>query len=540
MKISFLGATKTVTGSLFLIQTATSQVIIDCGMFQGGRAMEDKNDENFVFDVADIDAVILTHAHIDHSGRLPKLVKDGFKGVVYATQATRDLCEIMLADSAHIQKMDAEWETRKKMRKGEQEVEPMYTQQDVDDTMKLFQSIEYGNQVRITDDIVLNFINSGHMLGSAYTELYITENGKTEKYTITGDIGNFNQPILKDPDILPETDYLIMESTYGNRYHSDITTYRGALLEIIIATLSRGGNVVIPAFSVGRTQEVLYEINHYKENNLLGRFNDVNVVVDSPLAIQATEVFKKHYDITDDATQRLMRNGDDPLVFDGLLYSITTEESIAVNSDPTPKIILSASGMCDAGRIRHHLKHNLWRKESSVVFVGYQTEGSLGRLLLEGEKEVKLFGEEIAVNAEIHSIDAYSGHADLNGLINTVLTMQRKPGKIVLVHGEQDAMVNLKNELQKRIDVPVFMPEYGDVFDLAQQEVRIDVLAVEPLPVKGAEKAVAEAPVLRQTKAVIRALQELITMLSKYTVDLSENAAVKVLESIDAIKKMVS
>lgn len=539
MKISFLGAAKTVTGSLFLLESQKSKIIVDCGMFQGGKIMEEVNASDFAFDPSSVSAVILTHAHIDHTGRLPKLVKDGFQGDIISTDATRDLCDIMLRDSAHIQQMEAEWTTRKNVRKGEPAAEPIYTDADVEDTMQKFKIVNYDDRYRLTEDIEINLINSGHMLGSAFVELYINEDGKETKYIFTGDVGNYNQHILKDPQILKSCDYLVIESTYGNRYHEQIDTYRNELLEIIIATLKRRGNVVIPSFAVGRTQEILYEINYYKENNLLGEFADVPVYVDSPLATQATEVFKRHYDISDKNTKELLKSGDDPLVFDGLTYSVTTDESIAINNDKTPKIIISASGMCDAGRIRHHLKYNLWQEKNSIVFVGYQAPGSLGRLLVDGEKMVKLFGEEVIVRAQIHTVDAYSGHADLNGLLNVISTMQNKPKKVVLVHGEEDSILNFSNEIKEKFSIPTIIPSYGDVADVTLDTAIIDHLNIDPLPTREKQPEIALPKPVGKNRKVISAIQQMANQTLQLKKEISSSASDRIMDYVNIINNIL-
>ncbi|NMC56620.1 MAG: MBL fold metallo-hydrolase, partial [Eubacteriaceae bacterium] len=438
-----------------------------------------------------------------------------------------------------IQQMEAQWQSRKNLRKGEPEAKPLYTEADVEDTMKKFISIDYDKMYAVNDNIKVNFINSGHMLGSAYVELYVTENGVQTKYVFSGDVGNINQPILADPHVLTGCDYLFIESTYGDRYHENLQTYREKLLEIITSTLARKGNVIIPSFAVGRTQEILYEINYYKENKLLKEYNDVPVYVDSPLATQATEVFKRHYDIADKSTHDLLKSGDDPLVFEGLFYSTTVEESMAINNDATPKIIISASGMCDAGRIRHHLKYNLWKPNASVVFVGYQAPGNLGRMLLEGEKMVKLFGEQIAVKAQIHNIDAYSGHADLNGLLNVIATMQQKPKKIILIHGEEAAILNFANAIKERFKIPTFIPSYGDIADITLDKEVIDKWDIPPIPVREKPQEVTAKPEGRN-KNVIAAIQQLITIALHLKKELSQSASDRIHDYVDIIKKILN
>lgn len=449
MKLSFYGAAETVTGSCFLLEVADEKLLIDCGMFQGGNDLWGMNREPFQFIPAEIPHMILTHAHIDHSGRIPKLVKEGFKGKIFSTYATRDLCEIMLEDSAHISEMEAEYDTRKNKRKGMQPAEPLYTVKDAEEAMKYFTPVDLESAVKLSDKISFKLYDAGHMLGSSVVEITVTDDGKKEKIVFSGDIGNIDIPLLKDPHPLIDADYVVLESTYGGRNHTPLIGHENELLDVIVSTLDKGGTLVIPAFAVGRTQEVLYEINKYKENKMLGAHQDVKVIVDSPMAIKTTEVFKKYYHDFDNDTQKLIASGDDPLVFDNLLYSMTTEESKAVNFDDTPKIIISASGMCDAGRIRHHIKHNIYKENSTLLLVGYQAEGSLGRMLLDGAKDIKLFGERIAVKARILELDYFSGHADHNHLIGWINNMSVKPKRIFLVHGESPALKAMQEGLEE-------------------------------------------------------------------------------------------
>lgn len=463
MNITFLGAAQTVTGSCFLLEGAGDKVLIDCGMFQGGASLEELNRDDFAFNPAELAHVVLTHAHIDHTGRLPKLVKDGFRGKIYSTEPTRSLCEIMLLDSAHIQQTDAEYTSKKNARKGLPPQEPLYTEEDVEETMKLFIDFAYDKIIELTPNIKIRFIDAGHMLGSSYVEIWVTEDGKTQKVLFSGDIGNINKPILNNPKYVDEADYVICESTYGGRCH---TCKRDSedLLSIIIDTMREKGTLVIPSFAVGRTQEILYDINHYKENDMLGQYSDVRVLVDSPLAIKATEVFKKYYGLFDEDAQRLIAQGDDPLMFPNLEYSLTTDDSKAINADDSPKIIISASGMADAGRVRHHIKHNIYKPNCTILFAGYQAEGSLGRMLLDGASDIKLFGERIAVNAKIKVIDYYSGHADHNALIDWIDHIKGKK-KVILVHGEAEAGQALSEELVKR-GVNVEIAKFMSVIDL--------------------------------------------------------------------------
>ncbi len=468
MKLSFYGAAGSVTGSCIIVEHELGRFMVDCGMFQGGKALRELNEKEFPFSPADIDFVILTHAHIDHSGMLPKLVKHGYKNPIYATKPTVDLCEIMLADSAHIQESDAEYDTRKNKRKGLPPVEPIYNMQDAEDTMKLFKKTEYGVTFSAFENIKLRYNDSGHMLGSSAVEVWVTEKGNTEKIVFSGDLGNKDKPLLKDPTIITEADYLVLESTYGGRNHTYVDA-TAQFLDIVRSTLAAGGTLVIPAFAVGRTQDILYVINHFKENDLLGAYNDVRVFVDSPLAVKATQVFKENYYVLDSETQQLIQSGDDPLVFENLNFSVSTDDSKALNTDEGSKIIISASGMCDAGRIRHHIKHNVYKENCTILFVGYQAEGSLGRLLLDGEKDIKLFGERIAVKARIAQIDYFSGHADHNMLVEWAGHFKNLKN-VILVHGEEEGLNALKEGLETTNGQSVYIPQYLSTIDLGTGE----------------------------------------------------------------------
>ena len=442
MKLSFLGAAKTVTGSCHLIQTENLKILVDCGMFQGKTAIEAWNEQPFGFNPSEIDYVLLTHAHIDHSGRIPKLCKEGFKGQIIATNATVNLCSIMLPDSGHIQEFETEWKNRKRTRAGKPLVEPLYTKEDADNSMKYFKSVKYDETVRLTENIMVRFSEAGHMLGSAVIEIWIKENDKESKLVFTGDLGNSNIPILRDPKKIEEADYLIIESTYGNRLHSDNKDKAEKFLNIVYDTIRNGGNVVIPSFAVGRTQEIIYELFKEREKyqDKINELIHTPVFVDSPLAISATEIFRQNMDCFDKEAREYIENGENPLEFPQLHFTRTADESRALNERKEPSIIISASGMCEAGRIKHHLKHNLWRKDCSIIFVGYQAQGTLGRKLVEGVKKVNIYGEEISVNARIEMIDGYSGHADQNGLINWMKGLTKKPERVFLVHGEEETM----------------------------------------------------------------------------------------------------
>lgn len=466
MKISFYGAAQIVTGSCFLCEVKGVRFLVDCGMFQGGKELDDYNYKPFPFIPADLDFMLLTHAHIDHSGRIPKLVKEGFKGTIYTNNATVELCTIMLQDSGHIQEMEAEWKNVKRRRKGLEDFEPMYTVQDALNALDNFQGVEYAQEVHLHPELKVRFINSGHMLGAAFVEVSVFEEDEWHVYLFTGDLGADNMPILKDPSILEKIDFLIIESTYGNRVHGEKNANGENLLEIIQKTAKRGGNVVIPSFAVGRTQEVLYDINDYKEQGLLGEFADIPVYVDSPLAIKATEIFRRNYKLFDQEATKKLAKGDDPLLFENLHFTLTSDESKAINDDGRSKIIVSASGMCEAGRIKHHLKHNLWRWESAVVFVGYQAPGTLGHQIKSGNPKVRIFGEEIAVKSSIHTVEGYSAHADMDDIIAWIQGNKEIPRKIVLVHGEQASMFHLQGVLAQKFGVDVLAPAMGDTIEL--------------------------------------------------------------------------
>ena len=449
MKIQFIGATHEVTGSCTLLEVGGRYYLVDCGMEQGTDVFQ-----NIPLPVSAnaIEAVFLTHAHIDHAGMLPKLCKDGFSGAIYATEATCALCNIMLRDSAHIQESEAQWRNRKAERAGEALVEPVYNMNDAMAAIKLLRPVRYQEMMRVAEGIDLRMTDIGHLLGSAAIELWLTENGQTRKIVFSGDVGNINQPLLNDPKTIEETDYLVIESTYGDRLHD--RTGGNAVAELadcIQRAFDRGGNVVIPSFAVGRTQEMLYAIREIKQRGLVKGHEGFPVYVDSPLAVEATGIFLQvDHSCFDPETMAVIKQGVNPIWSNGVTLSVTSDESKLINSDMRPKVILSASGMCEAGRIRHHLKHNLWRSESIILFVGYQSEHSLGRKLQDGAKKVKLFGEEIAVNAEIATLHGTSGHADQQGLLNWLGAFRRRPGTVFVNHGDDDSVIEFQKLLQER------------------------------------------------------------------------------------------
>ncbi len=473
MKITFLGATKTVTGSNFLVEGAGKKFLVDCGMYQGSNNEEMRNHEPFDFNVNEIDFVLLTHAHIDHSGRLPKLYVEGYRNPIITTKATADLCSIMLPDSGHIQEQEISWRNRKRIREGKEALLPLYTAQDAINTMEIFKPVNYDEIIEIDQNIHVRFNDAGHMLGSAIIEIWVTEDGKQTKAVFTGDLGNNDIPLLSSPTMIDNADYLVMESTYGSRLHLRNDDKASLFLNIVSETLDKGGTVVIPSFAVGRTQEILYELNGLKDKHNDEEFRkkyqtlmSAPVYVDSPLAISATEIFRENANLFDEETQKLIQSGDNPLEFPGLQFTRTADESKELNEKKESAIIISASGMCEVGRIKHHLKHHLWDPNSTILFVGYQAPGTLGRRLVEGEKKVKIFGEEIAVNARIEYIEGYSGHADQEWLLNFIYSFITKPKHIFLVHGEPESQEVLKNKILETIEIPVTIPEYGQTYTL--------------------------------------------------------------------------
>ncbi len=484
MKITFLGATRTVTGSNFLVEAAGKKFLVDCGMWQGRAELEEQNREEFQFNPAEIDFMLLTHAHIDHSGRIPKLYNEGFKNKIYAHKATCDLCALMLPDSGHIQEMENQWKNKKRVRKGQKEVDPLYTAEDAARSLEIFEPVQYDEIIEITPEIHVRFNDAGHMLGSSIIELWVKEDGKETKTVFTGDLGNNDIPLLDSPTMIESADYVVMESTYGSRLHLRNEEKAELFLNIVSETLDNGGTVVIPSFAVGRTQEILYEINKLKETKDDEEFRrkyktlmKSNVYVDSPLAISATEVFRENMNLFEEEVQEEIMKGDNPLEFPGLQFTRTADESKALNEDQRPSIIISASGMCEVGRIKHHLKHNLWNPKSTVLFVGYQAPGTLGYNIVNGEKTVKIFGDEIAVNARIEYIEGYSGHADQEGLMNFIYSFINKPKKIFLVHGEEESQNIFKAKVEEEAQIPVIIPQWGETYEIDKDSDKVEVVS---------------------------------------------------------------
>lgn len=498
MKITFIGATHEVTGSCYYLEAAGKKFLVDCGMEQGPNYYENME---IPVPCKDLDFVLLTHAHMDHSGNLPAIYAKGFQGPIYATDATCHLCDIMLRDSAHIQMFEAEWRTRKARRQGKPDYVPAYTMQDAMGVLQNFVNCPYEKKIMPAPGIEVRFIDAGHLLGSASIEVRITEGDISKKLVFSGDIGNLNQPLIKDPTYLHEADYVIMESTYGDRSHGERPDYVQCLARIIQETFDRGGNLVIPSFAVGRTQEMLYFIRQIKADGLVHGHDGFKVYVDSPLANEATTIFAEHnYDCYDEEAIALTQKGINPLSFPGLRVSVTSDDSRAINFDEECKVIISASGMCDAGRIKHHLKHNLWGENNTILFVGYQAVGTLGRTLLEGAKEVKLFGEPVYVAAHICQMPGISGHADVNGLIDWVKAFREKPRKVFVTHGEDTVTEIFAGRLKEELGLDTMAPFSGTVYDLVA-----DVCEYEAKGIK-----IVKASVSPRTAKARRAFEKLL------------------------------
>ncbi len=506
MKLTCIGAAHEVTGSCHLIEACGKNILVDCGLEQGPDLYEN---QELPMSAGEVDYLLLTHAHIDHSGKIPLLCKHGFKGEIVTTFATSDLCNIMLLDSAHIQEFEAEWRNRKAKRSGEPEYEPLYTTEDALAAIKLLSPIDYGQKILLCDGIEIKFNDMGHLLGSASIEMWITEGDISKKIVFSGDVGNTNQPIIKDPEPVKEADYVVIESTYGDRTHGeDRPDYVEEFARILRETFAKGGNVVIPSFAVGRTQEILYFIREIKEKNLVANYPKFEVYVDSPLAIEATQVFNKNVrGCFDEDAMKLVNAGINPLVFPGLKLAVSSEDSKAINFDEKPKVILSASGMCEAGRIRHHLKHNLWRKECTICFVGYQAVGTLGRKLIEGAECVKLFGENITVNAKIETIKGISGHADMNGLLAWLKGFETEIERVIVVHGEDQVTDSFASLVEEKIGCPAFAPYSGGSIDLATGEILTEGVKIPKKATEKPARSRASAAFERVVAAAKRLLQ---------------------------------
>lgn len=472
MKVTCVGGAGTVTGSNYLVEGEEVKILVDCGMFQGSRHLEERNYLDFPYDPSHVSHLILTHAHIDHCGLIPKLVSKGFSGEILCTPATADLCEIMLADSAHIQEMEAEWHNRKRKRAGRQRIiEPLYTKEQAEEAMEYFKPVDYGENIVLSNKVRVRLTDAGHILGSAICEIWIKENNEEAKLVFSGDLGSMNQPIIRDPTYIGEADWVFIESTYGNRLHkSKEDTYR-ELRDVILSAKKEGGNVIIPAFAVERTQEILYILNELYRK---GEIPHMDLYLDSPLAISATEIFLQHPECFDSEIVERLRNGDHPLEFPGMKYIRTTEESMRLNQIQKGAIIIAASGMGHAGRIKHHLRHNIWRPEAHVVFVGFQAQGTTGRLIVDGARRIKIMGEEVAVNAKIHTIGGFSAHADRDGLLKWLGAFDPKPRAAIVVHGEPDISMAFSDCVKETLSLVTIVPRLGEVIHLDPMAGRID------------------------------------------------------------------
>lgn len=506
MELKFIGADHEVTGSCHYLQVGNKNILIDCGMRQGGNKFENSP---LPVSADKIDFVIVTHAHIDHTGMLPKLYKDGFRGQVVATEATASLCDIMLRDSAHIQTMEAEWRNKKEKRGvGIEPFEPVYSMEDAMNLIRLIAPYSYGKVYTLCEGVRFRFTDIGHLLGSASVELWLTEGRTEKKIVFSGDIGNKDQPLLKDPAYTEEADYVVMESTYGDRLHEgDWAPPVEELAQILRDTFARGGNVVIPSFAVGRTQVILYYLRQIKQHNMIPEYKNFPVYVDSPLAVDATEIFLANEQTCyDDEALALLRDGINPITFPGLKLTISTEESKMILEDYDPKVIISASGMCDAGRIKHHLKHNLWRPECTVLFVGYQAAGSPGRRILDGAEEIKIFGESVAVQARIESLKSLSGHADRDGLLDWLGGFTQKPRQVFVVHGDDEVATGFAMLLGDK-GYSAMAPYSGTRFDLATGKF-IEITRGVPLAKSAKGRTVSDS--YTKLKLTTKRLQELV------------------------------
>ena len=536
MKITFLGAAHQVTGSRTLVEWKQERFfLVDYGMEQG--------DNDFVMEDLPvvperIEYVFLTHAHIDHSGLLPLLYKQGFRGGIYATGETTSLCAIMLADSAHIQETDAAYETKKNLRHSGAPVEPLYTAEDAAAVMELFRPCEYGRIMMVDEGLSVRFTDAGHLLGSSFAELMLEDQGQTCRLVCSGDVGNTDQPIIKDPCPVAEADYLLIESTYGTRLHESVTSPVPVLTDVLRRTFSRGGTVIIPSFAVGRTQELLYFFREIKQKHLLPEFESFPVYVDSPLANEATAVFLQCSPAClDQETQDIMASGQNPIWFDGLFTTVSSDESKALNADDNPKVIISSGGMCEGGRIRHHLKHNLWDARNTVLFAGYQANGTLGRIIYDGAKSVKIFGEQIDVHAEIALLEGISGHADRDGLLQWISAFSRKPAMVFVNHGDDEACTGFAKTVSETFGIPASAPYSGSEYDLAGGEwIRL----TDPVYRKKPTAAKKDSASGKKKESAYDNLRDAVRDLEKYTAALSGHSNHELKKLADRIRALIN
>ncbi len=480
VRVTCLGGVGTVTGSSYLVEnTQGKRVLVDCGLFQGGRQIENRNWDPWGFDPAGIETLFLTHAHIDHSGRIPKLVKDGFRGRIITSPPTAELCEIMLLDSAHVQEMDAEWQNRKNRRQGKEGILPLYGMEDAEASLAFFHPVERDQVIEVDKGIRARLRNAGHILGSSILELWMDENEERVKIVFSGDLGKRDQLIVKDPHEIFDADYLFLESTYGDRFHRSFEDSKEELLEAIKYSAGFGEKILIPAFAVERTQEILYMLGEFHRENLLP---DIPIYLDSPLAIKATEIFRRNKRYYDEEASAIVNSGFDPFDMPNLKFTESTKDSIAINERQGSAIVIAGSGMCTAGRIKHHLKHNLWREGASLVIVGFQAKGTTGRKIVDGAKQVKVFRENVAVRARVFTIGGFSAHADQRDLLSWVSSFESRP-RVFVVHGEAKAGKALAQELEERLGLSVHIPRWKERLILKPREVSYDVEEVqEPEP----------------------------------------------------------
>lgn len=464
MKIRFFGAARTVTGSSYYLEMPGLAFVVDCGMFQGNRKLQERNTLTHFPPVKDLPYLLLTHAHIDHCGLIPLLVKKGFCGKILCTAGTKDLCELMLKDSAHVQQMDAEWQNRRNLRSGRGHVEALYTMKEAENSLRYFLPVSYDELIQLTPDVQVKFRDAGHILGSAIIECWWKEGGEKFKLVFSGDLGSLKQPIIKDPSTVEEADFLLIESTYGNRLHKSFEDTEEELLEVVKQAFRDREKVIIPAFAVERTQDIIYTLGNLSRREQLP---PIPIYVDSPLATSTTEVFRRYTSYFDEESRAMLANGSDPLDLPGLRFSRTSEESKAINETREAAIIISASGMCDAGRIKHHLKHNIWRAGAHIVFTGYQAVGTLGREIVEGKKLIKILGEEVQVKAHIHTLGGFSAHADQKGLLTWLANLKNPRMKLFVVHGEEKVALEFAGAVKERFTFDVVVPQWKETFELA-------------------------------------------------------------------------